>query len=42
MTKITLGLLISDEAAAPIRGTTDVDVIAEIVTYADSTVAHES
>src|SRR5664280_2741054 len=32
---ITLGLLITDEAAAPIRGTTDVDVIAEIVTYAD-------
>ncbi len=31
----TLGLLITDEAAAPIRGTTDVDVIAEIVTYAD-------
>jgi hypothetical protein len=25
----------TDEAAAPIRGTTDVDVIAEIVTYAD-------
>lgn len=32
---VTLGLLISDPAAAPIRGTTDVDVIAEIVTYAD-------
>ncbi len=31
---ITLGLLITD-AAAPIRGTTDVDVIAEIATYAD-------
>jgi hypothetical protein len=31
----TLGLLITDEAAAPIRGTTDIDVIAEIVTYAD-------
>jgi hypothetical protein len=31
----TLGLLITDEASAPIRGTTDVDVIAEIVTYAD-------
>jgi hypothetical protein len=31
---VTLGLLITDEAA-PIRGTTDVDVIAEIVTYAD-------
>jgi hypothetical protein len=27
--------LITDEAAAPIRGTNDVDVIAEIVTYAD-------
>ena len=32
---VTLGLLISDEAAAPIRGTTDVDVIAEIITYTD-------
>ena len=32
---ITLGLLITDEAAAPIRGTTDVDVIAEILTYTD-------
>ncbi|WP_263377847.1 hypothetical protein [Granulicella paludicola] len=32
---ITLGLLITDEGAAPIRATTDVDVIAEIVTYAD-------
>ena len=32
---ITLGLLITDQAAAPIRGTTDVDVIAEIATYAD-------
>ncbi|MBB5056433.1 hypothetical protein HDF16_001118 [Granulicella aggregans] len=32
---ITLGQLITDKAAAPIRGTTDVDVIAEIVTYAD-------
>src|ERR1700760_1817567 len=32
---VTLGLLITDEAAALIRGTTDVDVIAEIVTYAD-------
>ena len=31
---ITLGLLITDKAAAPIRGTNDVDVIAEIVTYA--------
>lgn len=30
-----LGILISDPAAAPIRGTTDVDVIAEIFTYAD-------
>ena len=30
-----LGLLITDQAAAPIRGTNDVDVIAEIVTYAD-------
>lgn len=32
---VILGLLIDDPAAAPIRGTTDVDVIAEIVTYAD-------
>src|ERR1035437_8527796 len=32
---ITLGLLITDKAAAPIRGTNDVDVIAEIVTYAN-------
>jgi len=32
---VTLGLLITDEGSAPIRGTTDVDVIAEIVTYAD-------
>jgi hypothetical protein len=32
---VTLGLLITDEGAAPIRGTNDVDVIAEIVTYAD-------
>lgn len=32
---ITLGLLITDQAAAPIRGTTDVDVIAEIITYTD-------
>src|SRR5450631_1992339 len=32
---ITLGLLITDKAAAPIRGTNDVDVIAEIVSYAD-------
>ena len=32
---VTLGLLITDKAAAPIRGTNDVDIIAEIVTYAD-------
>lgn len=32
---ITLGLLITDQAAAPIRGTTDVDLIAGIATYAD-------
>jgi predicted nucleotidyltransferase len=32
---ITLGLLITDQAAAPIRATNDVDVIAEIVTYAE-------
>lgn len=29
---VKLGLLITDEAPAPIRGTTDVDVITEIVT----------
>jgi predicted nucleotidyltransferase len=29
------GSVITDEAAAPIRGTTDVDVIAEILTYVD-------
>ncbi len=32
---VPLGLLITDKAAAPIRGTKDVYVIAEIVTYAD-------
>src|SRR3984885_7965390 len=32
---VTLGLLITDKAAAPIRSTNDVDVIAEILTYAD-------
>ena len=32
---VTLGLLITDEAAAPIRGTTDVVAVAEIVSYAD-------
>jgi hypothetical protein len=32
---VTLGLLITDKAAAPIRGTDDVDVIAEITTYVD-------
>ena len=32
---VTLGLLITDQAGVPIRGTNDVDVIAEIVTYAD-------
>jgi hypothetical protein len=32
---VTLGLLITDIAAAPIRGTNDVDVIAEITTYVD-------
>ncbi|HKF48267.1 MAG TPA: hypothetical protein VKB38_12975 [Terracidiphilus sp.] len=31
----TLGLLIDDPAAAPIRPTRDVDVIAEILTYVD-------
>jgi hypothetical protein len=33
---VTLGLLITDKAAAPIRSTDDVDVIAEILTYVDS------
>ena len=32
---VILGLLITDKAAAPIRGTDDVDVIAEITTYVD-------
>lgn len=32
---ITLGLLITDKGAAPIRGTIDVDIIAEILTYTD-------
>jgi hypothetical protein len=32
---VTLGLLITDKAAAPIRSTKDVDVIAEILTYVD-------
>ena len=32
---VTLGLLITDEASAPIRSTTDVDVIAEILTYTE-------
>ena len=38
---VTLGLLITDKASAPIRGTIDVDVIAEIVTYADYIVFSE-
>ena len=32
---VTLGLLITDPAAAPIRNTNDVDVIAELLTYID-------
>jgi len=32
---VTLGLLTTDTAAAPIRSTDDVDVIAEILTYVD-------
>jgi hypothetical protein len=32
---VTLGLLITDQAAAPIRSTDDVDVIAEILSYVD-------
>jgi hypothetical protein len=31
----TLDLIVTDEAAGPVRGTTDVDVIAEIATYRD-------
>lgn len=38
---VTLGMLITDKAAAPIRGTNDVDVITEIVTYADYIVFSE-
>ncbi len=37
----TLDLLVTDEAAAPVRGTSDVDVIAEITTYADNAVFSE-
>jgi hypothetical protein len=37
----TLGLLITDPAAAPIRGTMDVDVIAEIATITDYLVFSE-
>jgi len=37
----TLGLLITDQAAAPIRGTIDVDVIAEIATITDYLVFSE-
>jgi hypothetical protein len=32
---VTLGLLIPDPIAAPVRPTTDVDVIAEIISYVD-------
>jgi predicted nucleotidyltransferase len=32
---VTLGLLITDQAAAPVRNTNDVDVIAEILSYVD-------
>jgi hypothetical protein len=32
---VTLGLLIADNAGGPVRGTNDVDVIAEIFTYPD-------
>lgn len=32
---VTLGLLVTDKAAAPIRSTNDVDVIAEIHSYVD-------
>lgn len=38
---VTLGLLITDKAAAPIRSTDDVDVIAEITTYVDYIVFSE-
>ncbi len=37
----TLDLLVTDEGAAPIRGTVDVDVIVEITTYADYIVFSE-
>ncbi len=37
----TLDLLVTDEAAAPVRGTIDVDVIAEITTYADNAIFSE-
>jgi len=32
----TLDLLVTDQGAAPIRGTVDVDVIVEITTYGDT------
>jgi hypothetical protein len=38
---VTLGLLITDSAGAAIRGTNDVDVIAEILTYPDYIVFSE-
>ena len=38
---VTLGLLITDSAGASIRGTDDVDVIAEILTYSDYIVFSE-
>jgi hypothetical protein len=38
---VTLGLLITDQGAAPIRGTNDVDVIAEILTYTEYIVFSE-
>ncbi len=37
----TLDLLVTDQAAAPVRATIDVDVIAEIATYADYVIFSE-
>lgn len=38
---VTLGLLITDQGAPPIRGTNDVDIIAEIMTYPEYIVFSE-
>ena len=37
----TLDLIVTDEASAPIRGTVDVDVVADITTYSDNVIFSE-